>query len=392
VSDSLSEYVPRAGEFDPLADEPSCSSILPPDRATSPAMGTGQHKPHRPLVQFYKPSELIAYEPPPDHSLIGDMHLQRGALAILGGPPGVGKSRAVLSLAIAGAKGGGEWFGFKVHTQFRTLWLQSENGLVRLHRDLQRVKEVAGLEDWMLISAPPVCGLALHDARFRREVVSIIKSFAPHLIALDPWNQATRDTQERDYQEALSRLREIVAESTENAASLVVHHLRKPKSEDRHKGRSLAYLLSGSNALYGAARSVFIMQPASDELENRQIVFTPSKCNDSETVVDRAAWHLKDGVFVHVENFDFEAFDSNGVKREPKVREEHVRQLLAGGRRMVLKQAAAELQTMVHVGRSVAYDALKVSGGRFSHLLVRDPDTGLIGLCHVEGTQADAEN
>jgi hypothetical protein len=45
---------------------------------------------------------------------------------------------------------------------------------------------------------------------------------------------------------------------------------------------------------------------------------------------------------------------------------------------MVLKQAAAELQSMVKLGRSVACDALKVSGGHFSHLLVRNPDTGLI--------------
>jgi hypothetical protein len=382
MNDAAAEYLGREGFNNPLAPVTPESGT---GEGTTAAPNPNEPKLHKQLVQFFKPSELLNYEPPPGHCLVGDMHIQGSALGVLGGPPGVGKSRAMLMLALLAARGQGEWFGLKVNRQFRTLWLQSENGLVRLHRDLKQMPEMDGFDDWIRISAPPLCGLALQDVRFRREVTALVKDFAPQLIMLDPWNQATRDSQERDYIEALSRFREIVAESPENSASLVAHHLRKPKTEDRHKGRSLAYLLSGSNALYGAARSVFIIQPASDDLTDRRVVFTPSKCNDSETVVDRSAWELKNGLFVPVTDFNFEEFDSEGTKREPKVNEGHIRKLFENGRNKMKKSRAAEcLEEIADVKRSAAYEALKLEGGRFSHLLLEDPDTGLIGLTSDE--------
>ena len=62
------------------------------------------------------------------------------------------------------------------------------------------------------------------------------------------------------------------------------------------------------------------------------------------------------------------------------MQEEHIIQLFAAGRHMVLRQAAYELQAIAKIRRSAAYDALKVNWARFSHLLERDPDTDLIGL------------
>lgn len=37
-------------------------------------------------------------------------------------------------------------------------------------------------------------------------------------------------------------------------------------------------------------------------------------------------------------------------------------------------------QQIAKVGHSTAYDALKLKGGRFSHLLIKDPATGLLSL------------
>lgn len=83
-------------------------------------------------------------------------------------------------------------------------------------------------------------------------------------------------------------------------------------------------------------------------------------------------------------DFDFTEFDSGNVKREPKVNEGHLPELFEDGRRkMAFKQAAEHLQEIADVSRSAAYEALKFTG-RFAALLVRDADTGLIGLKPAE--------
>jgi hypothetical protein len=71
---------------------------------------------------------------------------------------------------------------------------------------------------------------------------------------------------EKDYQQAFDRLREVLAESSELPACLIIHHLRKPKNEDRHRGRSLSNLLAGSYTIISVPRSVFVLQPASSSL------------------------------------------------------------------------------------------------------------------------------
>ena len=49
----------------------------------------------------------------------------------------------------------------------------------------------------------------------------------------------------------------------------------------------------------------------------------------------------------------------------------------------MLKLAVEELMERAGVGRSLAYDALKLNGGRFSQLLIKRDD-GLIWLRAVE--------
>ncbi len=71
------------------------------------------------------------------------------------------------------------------------------------------------------------------------------------------------------------------------------------------------------------------------------------------------------------------------------MREEHLRELFANGRNwLAVRQAAERLQELAGVGRSAAYDALKVIGGRFSPLLIRDPETHCI--C-IKGAEPDGE-
>ena len=81
----------------------------------------------RPLIEFRKPSQLKAFVPPAGSVLVGDCHIVRGSVFVIGGAPGVGKSRAGVALAEAGATGL-DWFGLKVHRKFKTMIIQNENG------------------------------------------------------------------------------------------------------------------------------------------------------------------------------------------------------------------------------------------------------------------------
>ena len=82
------------------------------------------------MLKFYTPSQLAQYSPPDNAYLVGK-HFIRGAVTVLTGAPGVGKSFAARDLAVAGALGG-NWFGLKVHEQFKTMIFQGENQLIRL--------------------------------------------------------------------------------------------------------------------------------------------------------------------------------------------------------------------------------------------------------------------
>lgn len=110
------------------------------------------------------------------------------------------------------------------------------------------------------------------------------------------------------------------------------------------------------------------------------MVVTCFKNNDGKQG-DRSALERNNGLFVPVNDFDFSDYDTGGVRREPKVREEHIREVFGHGRtQMTQKQAAERLQELAIVGRSAAYEALKLEGGRFSQLLERDPETHLMRL------------
>ena len=376
------------GIFDPLAEEekaenhPFSGVSFSEDERTD-----GQNEPERkpkksePMVMFWKPSALQAYEPPANQRLVGDYHLQRGAICVLAGPPGCGKSRAALWLALKGAEGKGNWLGFDVHCQFRTLILQNENGLGRLHRDFAAMELPEALDDWLRISEPPVTGLNLANPHFRAELKAVMRDFAPHLVVIDPWNALARDAMEKDYQLAFDQLRECIKESPENPACLIVHHLRKPKSEDRHKGRSLGNLLAGSYTILSVPRSALILQPASDDVEDCRVVVTPAKNNDGE-LGQRTAWERRDGGFYPVEEFNWEEYDQGTTSKpkEAKVKVEHLRELFEDGKTWLkTADAVRQLQEIAKVGRTAAYEALRVIGGRNSSYL-HFRDDGCIGF------------
>jgi hypothetical protein len=79
-------------------------------------------------------------------------------------------------------------------------------------------------------------------------------------------------------------------------------------------------------------------------------------------------------------------------KREPKVKEEHILEVFEQGKRWCRQKEAAEsLQEIAGIGRSLAYESLKLDAGPFSTLIGKDEKTGFIGLASsVKPTNAEA--
>lgn len=349
--------------------------------------------PRKPMIEFLRPSEIAAYVTPENHFLVGDALIQRGGMTIFAGPGGVGKSRAIFGLAVSAARGESSWMGFPIHYGFKTMIIQSENGLPRLSKDFQRFGDSGCLDGRLMVSSPPDGMLAMKNPMFRADVIAAAREFGPDLIVCDPLNSMVSDSMERDITELFGHLKEVVAGAGTNPALLVVHHLRKPREGDKHRGRSMANLLAGSYLVVSSARAVLTLQAATDAEDDQHVVLTVAKCNDGE-MSPRSAWRRTDGGFFEsADDFDWDAFDGQSGPMS-KIREEHVLRVFDyGQRKMSQSVAVTELMEMTGAKRSAVHAAIKNSSpaGRLGHLLEADNTDGFLRLS-AEGlkrSQAD---
>ena len=282
----------------------------------------------RPMVEFLTPSTLRAFVPPEGWNIVGDYHVQRASPFVLGGPPGTGKSRALMALAVAGATGQ-PWFGLPVHRPFRTMILQCENGRVRLKNETADLPP--GLDEWVRVSPPPF-GFAFDDPDFLKQLRAAVEEFGPEVFVLDPWNRLARDDKGRDYKEAFEAILSALPPGDDCPAVGIVAHTRKPQAGERANGRALLNLLAGSYVLGSVPRSAFILQPASDEGTDDRVVFTTAKNNDG-ALGSPSAWQRRNGLFAPCEDFDWEDFNAapeNATRAT--VTQDHMEALFNGGK------------------------------------------------------------
>jgi predicted ATP-dependent serine protease len=126
--------------------------------------GAAVEKPREPRIRFFAPSELRDYKPDNDIVLVGDCHIMRGEVFVIGGEPGVGKSLSTTQLAVSGATGC-DWFGLKLHRRFKTMIVQTENGRYRLQQEFSSL-DCDRIENWIRVSEPPPFGLTLSNPEF----------------------------------------------------------------------------------------------------------------------------------------------------------------------------------------------------------------------------------
>jgi hypothetical protein len=153
-------------------------------------------------------SEVMNYQPLHENVLVGDCHIVRGNPFLIAGPPGVGKSRASLALAVVGVTRKA-WFGLPVHRAFCTYILQSENSLHRLKTELTEINEPK-LEGKFKITPPPPYGLCFQRREFRDQLRAELENFPPDIFIIDPWNAVARDDRAKDYLETFDYVRQVI--------------------------------------------------------------------------------------------------------------------------------------------------------------------------------------
>ena len=243
-------------------------------------------------INFHPPSWYADYQPPEMVQLLGDHHIQKGSIAILGGAGGVGKSLAVTTLAVAGATTG-EWFGLKVHKKFKTMILQAENSNTRLKNEYVN-HDIRQVDEWIRVSEPPERGFSFDSPEFRNHLRSESEKFSPDLVVLDPWNHIAKDDNIDSYNKALDRILEVYPVGEHNPALLIVAHTRKPNPDRDPEGSNLMFEISGSHKLTTIARSVFVLMKVAN---TPLIKVYCCKNNDGESG-DLGFWEYTDGYYI----------------------------------------------------------------------------------------------
>jgi hypothetical protein len=320
----------------------------------------------RPLIEFKTPSQLKNFIPPPGIVLVGDCQIVRGLVFVIGGAPGVGKSRGAVALAEAGATGKG-WFGLTVHRRFKTMIIQAENGLFRLSKEFAEL-DCDRLEAFVRVSPPPQFGICFEREDFCTQLSAAIQEFQPDVIIFDPWNAAARDEKAREYLETFELIRSVLPIGDEAPAIGIVAHTRKPRPDERATGRALLNLLAGSYVLGSVPRTVFVMQAASDETEDNRIVWTCCKNNDGD-LGGRSAWERRNGLFAPVPDFDWDTFDNPRSDDRVTITADDIAEVFDNGQKQLTRADAAKaLQALTGAGRTACYTALKANGRFAGHL------------------------
>jgi hypothetical protein len=308
------------------------------------------HEEPKIFVTALSPSEIKAYQQPPGLVLVGDNHIVRGSVTVIGGPPGVGKSRASVALAKAGATRY-EWLGLPVHCKFKTLIVQNENGRHRLKLDFSDL-DCELLDQYVRVTPPPPFGLCFNRRQFRDQLATIRDEWNPACVCLDPWNQIARDERAKDYLETFDTIRLVFPPGDESPAVVIIAHTRKPGAGERTNGKALLNLLAGSYSLGSVPRTVFIMQNASDEVTDDRVVWTCCKNNDGDAG-QRSAWIRQNGLFTPVYDFDWNQWDSVG--KSTLLSSEIVVQIVAEHSHGISKQNLVEKLKEKGVSKTTAY-------------------------------------
>ena len=292
--------------------------------------------PAKPL-SVWTPDELLAWQPPTDDVIVGELdrgYVVREELTVVIGPPGVGKSRLISWGAICAITG--RAFAGLPTNNGPTKWLLvgNENSRRRQRHDLERMMSALTDEERALVRshlrlhvlAEPRDGcLDLGDHEAREAIGATLRLHAPDVVVFDPWaNMVPGDENKNaDVRDGVRHLMNIVRLTAPRAACIVVHHARTGAATvslagNRFAGASLS---RGGKALPSAARCEIAVWPGDSE-DGGRIVITCEKSNNAPLFVPRGLKLDADTMTYAIDpDFSAEAWkdDVDGKRRQETV-------------------------------------------------------------------------
>ena len=237
-------------------------------------------------------SQILAYEDNPDDILLSNGYLERGSPCVLCGPPGIGKSRLALQLAIKSILGQG-FLGWDTNAKgLKWAFLQNENGLRRLKADLRAMcqsltrPQLEELEKGLLIHAIVNDWdghLDLQDNDARKRVTEVIQDWKPDIVVGDPLTAfGTGDlNSDQDMLRTARDFGRIIRDGDPRRIPFLLHHARTGKEAKAGvAGADRSSYARNSKALYGWTRAQFNVAPV-DQDNNERLLFASGKSNNA---------------------------------------------------------------------------------------------------------------
>lgn len=257
---------------------------------------TGKQGPNGTEPKYYDytvltPGKILAYEDDPADVILECGYLERGAPCVFCGPPGIGKSRLSLQLAICAILGK-PFIGWEVNAD-GLIWLilQNENGMRRLKCDLLAMcsklssGEMDKLEKQLYIHCliSDIDGiLSLDIPEARRGIVKMMEKVQPNVVVNDPLTSFGNNKLDQDFDmlQTCKDLGRLVMERDPKNLPVVLHHARTGKAANAQAtGFDRSSFARNSKALYGWTRAQVNIVPY-EAKSNASLVICSGKCNN----------------------------------------------------------------------------------------------------------------
>lgn len=315
------------------------------------------------------PNEILSMEFPCTDWILEGRVVARGQACVMAGPPGVGKSRLALQIAVASIVGFPA-IGWKTQSPGLWLMLQVENSNRRLRDDLQRLRQWTGDELWEQVEAnlkihtleTDVDGFVVMESRDARErIAALIAETKPAVVVWDCLQSFAAGDLNRDSDMfvTLSFISMLTKAGNPDRVPFVLHHA-KP-------GRLAAAAVAGfdkgafarnSKALLGWARSQINLAPSGEEA--RRVIVGCGKLSDGSEyppfsiVMDESSF-----IYQKDEEFDVGMWQREmAAPKGPAIAAERVAEL-AGTEGMTKTDLAAKIMEEVHIGKTAAFRSIQ---------------------------------
>lgn len=290
-------------------------------------------QPDVPGLDLWDIDRLFSYQIDERDNILGDYLLSAGELALLIGPPGIGKSRLSEQLAFDILLGRESWLGELpiLRNDLRILLLQTENNQRRLQMDIGAQLKGCSYEQrrmvrgQFLFHVPTSLSdkdLALDQPENVTKLARTVRHARPDLIILDPYIDLFAGDSENDAvqtRRTIKAIFEVCHAWSVKTAILLVHHARTGREAAASAvGWDRSAYARGSKALLAVARSQINVAPGDEE--GKSVVISCGKNNNGKSFKPFAAELMDDMTYRKIEDFDVDKWRSsitNSRRKEP---------------------------------------------------------------------------